>query len=156
MCLRQIPKAFGTGKTGSTLPAPGLLVTRYPLSSALLLARRQMALASFRAILVGTCLRATHRQACPALGPRWRPGHLARARPELLPSALGTASAFPLQRKRRGYPMDHDLKDLGAQSRPDSHRDTLATPGFAQSASLMHARSLLTERSRRLSGSDGT
>ena len=62
--------------------------------------RKHLDLPSFRVTPVNTC---------PALRPRWCPDRIAIARSALLPSNLGTLSAFTLSAlfTLKGYPYDH-------------------------------------------------
>jgi hypothetical protein len=86
-------------------PTPGLLVTRFPHSGNY--ARRQVALPSSRVTPV---------HACPALRPRWSPGHLPwRAQDCCLP-ATGNRRLSP-RSSCEGYPVVHNETHFGAPSR---------------------------------------
>lgn len=107
--LSLCPRSCGlAGRAGAYWPAPGLLVSRYPLSSGILLARRLMALPSSRAAPM---------DACPARGPRWCREGIAIAPSRPLPSEHLDAVGF--HPPPRAYPtVHHYLRFRGSVTRP--------------------------------------
>ena len=106
--LVRVPLPARRWARRKTLPTPGPLFSRWPITSGIS-GGRQSALPSSRVAPVS---------ACPALRPRWCPKDIAITPPRLLPSGINKPSAFPLWLPRAVIPMTTTTLFRGSITRP--------------------------------------